>query len=193
MAFLHRVALVRHADGATRTRPRHFEGMPDDAMHALVGVDLFLNSDLVYGARLEAAADTNVETFSIFAKHDEVDVHRRAILQRTEPRIEQPNGSIVDVEIEIEARAEQDVARVPVVWHARIAKRADQDRIERAQQIVAAGRHGLARREEMIRAPRQVVEINAAERLQHLDSLSDHLRPDAVAGDYRDALRHWRN
>src|SRR6185436_12479876 len=154
-----------------------------------VGVDLFLNCDLVRGARLEAAADTDVETFRVLAKHDEVHVSGRAILQRTESSIEQPHGTIVDVEVELEASAEQDVACVPVVRHARIAERANQNRIEGAQKIVTTRRDGLTCREVMIGAPRQVMELHAAKCLQHLDSLSDDLRPDAIARDYCDA-RH---
>jgi len=42
----------------------------------------------------------------------------------------------------------------------------------------------------VIGAPWQVVEIHAAERLQHLDSLSDDLRPDAIARDHCNAVNH---
>ena len=48
----------------TFVRPRacrELEGVPDDPVHALVGVDLFLDRDLVVGAGLEAAADADVE------------------------------------------------------------------------------------------------------------------------------------
>ena len=74
--------------------------------------------------------------------------------------------------------------------HPRIAERADQDRIEGAQQIVATRRDRLACRKKVIGAPRQVVHIHAAERLQHFDSLSDDLRPDAVARDHCNAVGH---
>ena len=112
-------------------RLRELERVPDDAVHALVGVDLFLDRDLVVGAGLEAAADADVDAFGVLAEHDEVDVASAAVLQRAEPLVEQPHRPVVDVEIELEARAEQDVARVAVVGHARIAERADEDRVER--------------------------------------------------------------
>ena len=70
----------------------------------------------------------DVQAFRVLAEHDEVHVRGRAILQRTEALVEQLHRPVVDVEIELEARAEQDVARVPVVGHARIAQRADEDR-----------------------------------------------------------------
>ncbi len=97
-------------------------------MHALVGVQLFLNRDLVFGAGLEAPADADIEPFGVLAKHDEVDVVGAAVLERTEALVEQSHGPVVDVEVELEARAEQDVARVAVVGHARIAERADEHR-----------------------------------------------------------------
>ena len=43
-------------------------------LHALAGVDLFLDRDLVLGARLEAAADADVEPLGVLAEDDEVDV-----------------------------------------------------------------------------------------------------------------------
>ena len=59
-------------------------------------------------------------------------VGRAAALQRAEPLVEQHDRAVVDVEIELEARAEQDVAGVAVVGHAGVAQRADEDRVERA-------------------------------------------------------------
>ena len=81
---------------------------------------------------LEAAADADVEPLGVLPEHDEVDVLRAAVLQRTEPLVEELHRPVVDVEVELEARAEQDVARVAVVGRARIAERADEDRVEAA-------------------------------------------------------------
>src|SRR4030095_11400895 len=88
MSVLHRVALVSHADRAPAARPRDVERMSNDPVHALVRVDLFLDGDLVDGAGLEPSAHANVETLGVFPEHDEVDVGRRAVLQRAKPRIE---------------------------------------------------------------------------------------------------------
>ena len=63
-----------------------------------------------------------------------------AALERAEPLVEQLHRPVVDVEIELEARAEQDVARVAVVGHARIAERADEDRVELPRSSVVAVR-----------------------------------------------------
>ena len=176
-------------------RLRELEGVADDPVHALEGVQLFLDRDFVVGAGLEAAADADVEALGVLAEHDEVDVLRPAVLQRAQPLVEQPDRPVVDVEIELEARAEQDVARVPVVGHARIAERADEDRVELvAQHRVAVGRHRDAGLEEVVGAPRQRLELErsartAADRAQHLDRFGGDFLADAVAGDDRNT--HW--
>ena len=53
------------------------EGVSHDPVHALVGVDLFLNRHFVLGAGLEAAADADIGALGVLAKHDEVHIGRR--------------------------------------------------------------------------------------------------------------------
>ena len=91
MALLHGVALVGHAHLGVAVRLRELERVADDAIHALVGVDLFLDRNLVVGAGLEAAADADVHAFGVLAEHDEVDVLAAAILERAEAIVEQPD------------------------------------------------------------------------------------------------------
>ena len=161
VALLHRVALVGHADlGQPRGR-RVCERVTHDPVHALVGVDLFLDRHLVGRAGLEAAADADVHALGVLAKHDEVDVRAATILQRRQPIVQQADRTVVDVEIELEAGAEQDVARVAIVGHARIAERTDEDRVELvAQHAIAAWRERLAGCEKVVRAPRQMHEVD---------------------------------
>ncbi len=111
-----------------------------------------------------------------------------AVLERAEPLVEQLDRPVVDVEIELEARAEQDVARVAVVGHARIAERADEDRVELAQQVVAVRRHRDAGLEVVVGAPRQVLEVErrpetSTDGLEHLHRFGGDLLADAVARD----------
>ena len=79
-----------------------------------------------------------------------------------------------------------------VVGHTRIAERADEDRVERSQRVVAVRRNRFARGEIVIGAPRQVMQIDATDCLEDLDRLGDHLFADAVAGNDRDSMRHER-
>ena len=91
------------------------------------------------GALLEDAADGDVEALGVLAEDDEVDVLRRLPLERREPLVEESRGALVHVEIELEAHPEQDVARVLVAGHARVAERADEDRVEVAAEALHLG------------------------------------------------------
>ncbi len=62
------------------------EGGAQDALDALAGVDLLLNRDLVGRALLEVAADADVGALGVLAQDDEIDVLRRLVLERAEPR-----------------------------------------------------------------------------------------------------------
>ena len=128
-------------------------------MHAFPGVHFFLDRDLVLGAGLEAPADAHVQPLGVLAEHHEVDVRWGASLQRAQALVEQLHRPVVHVEIQLEAGAEQDVARVPVVGHARVAQGTDEDGIELPEGVVAAGGQGDARLEIVIGAPGQVFQV----------------------------------
>jgi hypothetical protein len=80
---------------------------------------------------------------------------------------------------------------VLVPRHARIAKRANQNRIERPQCVVPVGRHGDARLQEIISAPGELLEIEATAGAQHLQRFLDDLFPDPVAWNDR-YFHDWR-
>ena len=122
VSLLHGVALVRHAHLGQPAAPRELEGVTNDAVDALEGVDLLLDRHLVVGPRLEPPADAHVQPFGVFAKHRKPHVVRTAALQRTEPLVEQQDRAVVDVEIQLEARAEEDVAGVAIVRDAGVAQ-----------------------------------------------------------------------
>ena len=89
---------------------------------------------------LEPPADADVQPFGVLAEHDEVDVCRARSFSGQSRSSSRRDRAVVDVEVELEARAEQDVARVPVVGDARIAERADEDRVEARAARVAVRR-----------------------------------------------------
>ena len=77
-----------------------------------------------------------------------------------------------------------------VVGHARIAERADEDRVELAQHLVSVRGKRLAGLQKVIGAPRQMLKVDPpakdrADRLQHLDGFGGDVLADAVAGDDR--------
>ena len=185
----HRVALVGHADAAPTVRAREVEGVPDDPMHALVGVHFFLHRHFVVGSGLEAAADVDVQP-SVFSRNTTKSTSAGVLrLQGTEPLGEQLHRPVVHVQIELETRSEQDVARMRVVRHARVAERPDENRVEVvAQHPVAVGRQRHAGPEVVLRAPGQYLEVErAAEDLadssQDFDGFRRHVDADAVAGN----------
>ena len=133
MPLRHRIALVGHADGAEPARRRILERVTDDPVNAFPGIDLFLDGDLVLGAGFEPAADAGIQAFGVLAEHDEADVSGPATLQRAEPLVEQRHRPIVHIQVERDPHAEQDVAGVAVVGHARIADRTQKDGVEVAR------------------------------------------------------------
>ena len=191
MALRHGVALVRHADARQAIGRRVVERVLDDAVDALVGVDLFLNRDFILGARLEPPADVHVDAFRVFAEDDEVHIVWAALLERTQPLVEESDGTLIHVQIELKADAEEDVARVAHVGNARIAERADVDRVELvAQPRVAVRRQADARLQIIVGAVRQHLEIqlaseHLAHRTNHLHGLGGHVDADAVARNHR--------
>src|SRR5262245_32565727 len=187
----HRVALVGHAHLPPPVGMRKLKRVRDDAVHALVGVHLLLYGDFVFGAGLEPAANADVQTFGALAEHDEVHVAALAALQRAESIVEELDRPVVDVEVELEARPEEDIAGVAIVGHAWIAERADEHRIELPQQRVAVGRNRDAGLQIMIGAPGQHLELDRSSEhvsraAQHLDGFSRDIDADAIPRDDRD-------
>ena len=70
----HGVRFVAHANVPEFVLASVVEGMPDDSLDALAGVDVFLNGNFVGSAFLEEAAHADVKSFGIFAEDDKTDV-----------------------------------------------------------------------------------------------------------------------
>src|SRR5262249_12261184 len=133
--------------------------------------------------------------FRVLAKDDEVDVLLAAIFERRESVINQPDRTEVDVEIEREPCAEQDIARRPVIGYPRVSERPEQDRGELVgQHLVPIRRNRDARGEEMISAPRQRFELellarDVTNRFEDFDRFGRDFLPDAVTRYDRDSHR----
>ena len=189
----HRIALVRHADPEQPVRRRVLEGMRDDPVHALVGVDVLLDGDLVLGPRLEPSADVDVDALGVLAEDDEVDVGWTTVLQGAQALVQEPHRAEIDVQVELESYPEEDVARVPHVGDARIAERADENRVEIvAQHRVAVGRQADPGLEVMTGAVGQQLEVEAAAeglacRAHRLHRFGGDVNADAVSGNHCDA------
>ncbi len=106
--------------------------------------------------------------------------------------MEERDRPVVHVEIELEARAEQDVARVPVVGDAGVAQGADEHGVEPAQEIVSVRGNRDAGREVVVGPPREVREIErtagrGGNGIQHLHRFGRDLLAYPVTGDYGNA------
>src|SRR6185295_11754388 len=190
MSLRHRVALVRHADFRQAVLLRVFERRADDPVHALVSVYLFLNGDLVRGAGFEATTDADVDAFRVLSKHDEVHVFRATAFQRTESIVDESDRPEINKEIQIEPRGEENVTSGAIIGDARIAERAEQNGVEAPQQVEPAGRHRDAGLEKVVRAPRQLLELERSSRsrrdgFENLDCFCCDFLADPVAGNDR--------
>ena len=106
------------------------EGVADDALDAFAGVDIFLDGDFVGSSLSEEAAGADVDAFGVFAEDHEVDVFGGAIAEGSEAIVEEFGGAGVDVKIEFEAEAEENIGSVLIGRNARITERAKKDGVE---------------------------------------------------------------
>ena len=67
------VVLVDQGDVLARTLAGAAEGITDNALHAVGGVEGDLGGNLVRGAGAQGAAVAHIGTFGTFADHDEID------------------------------------------------------------------------------------------------------------------------
>ncbi len=187
----HGVRLVGQRETSS-VRARELERGTDDPLDTLVRVDVFLDRDLVARAGFEVAAGPDIHALRVLAKHIDQDVARRDVAQRRMPRIVEADGSQVDIQVEPEAQAEQDVARVLITGHARIAQRAEQDRVMLAQLRHLVRRDRRASAQVALRAeiPFREVEPDVTLRgdvPQHLHRLARDVDADPVTGNHCDA------
>jgi hypothetical protein len=187
------VRLVRHHDLRLAARLRELEGVADDPLDSFAGVDVDLGRHLVRSVLLEVAAHHHVEPFRVLAEDDEVHVRGLRVLQRAELLVEETHGPVVHVEVELEAHPEEDVGGVAVVGDARVAHRAEEDRVEALrQELEAARRQRLAGLEVAFGTPveRRHTDLAAGgvrDRGERPDRFRYDLDADPVAGDDRDA------
>jgi hypothetical protein len=198
MPLRHRVALVGHADARQPMRTRVVERVRDDAMDAFVGVDLLLHRDFIRRARLESPADAGVQALGVLPKDDEIHVLRRTALQRTQPLVEQADWAVVGVEVQLEPDAEQDVAGVPLIRHARVTDGANENRVVVVPQPrIFPGRQRLTGGQIVLRPVRQSLEVEGAvgrvtDGTQHLQRFRRHVAADPISGNDGDVRHGWQ-
>ena len=189
----HGVRFVAHAHALQPILTGIFERVTDDALDAFAGIHVLLNGDFVRCAFLEEAPDSHIEAFGVLAEDHQADVFLGAVAQRRKAVVKQFDGSGVDVEVELKAQAQQNVGRMLIGRHARVAQRAEEDGVKLiAQHLDRTRRQRYAFAKVFVRAPVELDKFNGPSgwsggRPEHLHGLRSNFRPDAVAGNYRDA------
>ena len=191
MPVAQRIALVAHADPPQPLLAGELERVADDALHALACVDVLLDRHLVGSTELEVSAHARIQPLGILAKYGEVEL--RYALQRAQPLVQQLHRPVIDVEVQTEARAQEDVDSVPHVRNARIAEGSHEHRVQGAELLQRLVRQGLACLQVMVRAVGKLLHVESGQsrglhRLEHFQRLPGHLRADAVAAHHANAV-----
>ena len=146
---------VRHGEGDAvrlggrcqvllRPRARQFEGVFQDAVHAVAGEHALLADELALGALEHAPADRGVLALGVLAHHIEVDVGLGAAGERRAHAGHQLARAQVHVLVEAAADRDQQAPQRDMVRHVGPAHRAEQDRVRLRQLLHAVGRHHRA-------------------------------------------------
>lgn len=183
----HRVGFVGHAHVLETMLVGMLVGRADDALHAFAGVQLGLDGHLIGSAAFELSANAGVEPLGVLAKHHEVDVLGTAVFQRGVAGIQELAGPVVDIEVELESGAEQDVLGVDIGGDTGIAQGAEKHGVI----VVAEGLHfirgdgdaiskvPLSAVVELLKA--QVELVDAVEVFEDSNALVDDFTADAIA------------
>ena len=189
------IARGRAKDLARSTAPRHGRSRrrSGGCARRLCGVDVFLGGDFVGSSFLEEATDANVDAFGVFAKDHHANVVADAIFQRGEALVEELGGPGVDVEVEFETQAEENVGGVLIRGDTRVAESTEEDGVELvAKHFDGAFGEGDFFAEEFVGAPVEVDELDVAVALggggfDDVDGDGGDFLAYAVAGNDRDA------
>ena len=111
---------------------RVLERVAQAALDALACVDRLLDGDLVGRASLEEAAGAGVEALGVLADDDEVDLLGSLVAERRVDAGVELDRAQVDVEVELEAQAQQDALLEDAGLDVGVADGAEQDGVEAA-------------------------------------------------------------
>src|SRR5260370_8965687 len=189
----HGVGLVAHADALQAVPASVFERIADDAFDALARIHVLLNGDLVRCVLFEEPANANIKSLGVFAENHQTNVFFGAIAEGSEALVKEVDGSGGDIEVQLEAKAQQDIRGMLIRRHEGIAERDEKDGIEFvAEHFDGAPRQGNALAQVLVRAPIQFDKFErppgaSGHGFQYFDGLRGNLCPDALAGNHGDS------
>jgi hypothetical protein len=191
---LQRVRLRGACQHLARPRLRQLERVARDPLDPLAREDAGLLGQLVWRTAVQAAAHAAVLPLGVLAHADHVDVGGAAVGERRADAGHQAHRPQVHVLPEPLPQRQDQLARRDRVRHARVADRAEIDRVELQELVAPVGVEHLPLFEVVVAAPGDVGEIQLEAvvlggHLEHLDASGDDFLADAVAGDDCDAMR----
>ena len=157
-----------------RQLARALEGVADDPLDARPR-EAHLHARLLVGPAALAHARLRVHVLGVLAHDEEADLAHALVLERAEPLVVEDDRAEVHEEVEPAADADEHVPLHKPARRARVAERAQEDRVEAAQSVDHLRRHALA-----------VVEIA---RGRPADLLALRLEPEALLAGVEDRER----
>ena len=151
-------------------------------------VHRFLNGHFIRRALEHETARADVKTLVIFTDHDEINVFRPLVLERTIGGAVQLHRAQIDVLFQLETEAEQDAFFKDARLDLGMAHRAEENRLELAQFVHRAIRQHLARLKITVAAKIVMVPVDLETEflgggLGDFEGLAGDFRPRAVAAD----------
>ena len=169
------------------------EGVADGALGAEARRHVHLRRGLVRRPLVLEAAHAAVQPLGVLAHDDEVDVRGALVLQRAVDARVELDGAQVDVLVELEAQAEQQVLLENAGRDVRVADGAEVDGVEAAQLLKDGVGEDIARLLVALAAEIELLEVELdAGGVEHLQPLADDLRAGAVAGEDGYAVGHGK-
>ena len=169
------------------------EGVANDALDSVGGVDADLGGDLVRCSHAHGAAVAAVQALGSLAHDDEVDV--AGVGQGAGHALVVLRGAQVHVVVEGEAQLEEEAALENAGGHGGIADRAEEDDVVALDGLEVLVGQGVAGRvpalSPQIEVGRGVVDASVSQHaVENLEAFGDDFLADAVAGDYCNVQCH---
>ena len=176
------------------TRLCQRKGVTRDAFDPSPREDPGLFGKLVRCSTVEAATDPAVLALRVLPDAHHVDVRRRSSPQRRIDARQQAHRPQVDVLPQLLAEGKDHLPCRDVVRHARVADRAEVDRVELEHLLDPVRVEHAPCAEIEVGSPREVGELTleaslCGSDLHDLDARGDHFLSDAVSGNHCNAIR----
>ena len=143
---------------------------------------------------MRTTALPRILALGVLAHDHPVELGGSNVAQRACDAWQKADRADIGILVEWLADREPEPPQADMIRHVGRTHRTEVDRVERAQQLVAAGRHHGTLAPVALRAPVEPLDLEREPAIargasrQHLEPGLDHLGPDAIARDGRDPI-----